>query len=170
MANRERRLLMMTRRNASFVAVLLALVLFVAVACGASSATTGTQQVKSGRSSAFAAIKSPVCTSAELRVVHPGTHRTSIRSRTAPAVVANTRKTAVKMQLNTLLVVKIEHRDLGHLATSTGCWVRQESYIKHGLMTVVFLMNHRGYPRLVSAQKEPGSADQTGRVTILHIY
>ena len=79
------------------------------------------------------------------------------------------RKTAVKIQLETLLVATTGARTTGHLAVSRGCWVKHESFIKHGVMTVVFLMNHTGYSVLADGALVPPGADVTARETYLQV-
>jgi hypothetical protein len=81
----------------------------------------------------------------------------------------NTRKTATEIPLDGLLVVTAKKRDTGHLAVSAGCWVKSESHVKHGVMTVVFLMNHTGYPVLVHTAPVPAGADDAGEDTYLHV-
>jgi hypothetical protein len=81
----------------------------------------------------------------------------------------NTRKTAVRIKLDTLLVVTAKERHTGYLAVSAGCWVKRESHIKQGVMTVVFMMNQAGYPVLEHVPPLPVGAEDVGEGTYLHV-
>lgn len=53
-----------------------------------------------------------------------------------------------QVELDTLLVVRAKERETAYLAVSAGCWVKRKSHVKRDVMTVVFMMNHVGYPVL----------------------
>ena len=78
----------------------------------------------------------------------------------------NTHKTAARVKLDTLLVVTIKKRDTTHLAVDPGCWVNRDSYIKDGVMSVVFLMNRAGYAVLANHPADSNAAYQD---TYLHV-
>jgi hypothetical protein len=73
------------------------------------------------------------------------------------------------MDRNTLLVVTLNERGTTHIATTTGCWVRRESDVRRGLMTVAFLMNKAGYAKLLAGAAVPIGAEVAPRVWYLHV-
>ena len=116
----------------------------------------------------LADVRSPACTKDQLRHVSRGTLREPIHTSGRPGFL-NTHRTAVKIKLNTLLVVTAKKRDTGYLAVSAGCWVKRESHVKRGVMTVVFLMNRPGYPILEHQPPLPAEANHSGEDTYLHV-
>jgi hypothetical protein len=130
---------------------------------GIASCSSGAPTVAEGPD-----VRSPGCTNAQLDLVGRRTPRTHIRASERMGYL-NTRKTAVRVKLDTLLVVTAKERDTGYLAVSTGCWVKRESHIEHGVMTVVFMMNQAGYPVLEHARPVPAGAAGAGEDTYLHV-
>jgi hypothetical protein len=163
------RLRVMTQcRPVSIAALLSAVVLFGTVACSSTAARTGTR-TKGARSLGLKAVASPACTPKQLHDLNRGAVQTRIRIRSTQPGQANTRKTAVKITRNTLLVVTIRQRGTGHLATTTGCWAKRASHVRRGLMTVAFLMNQAGYVELVTIAAVPPGAEAGARVWHLQV-
>jgi hypothetical protein len=138
-------------------------------ACGATLDPQGTVPGPNGfvaHPAGLGAVRSPVCGSEQLRQVRHGTPRSRMHLTGPPF---NTRKTAVRIKLGTVLVVTVEERVTEHLTLTTGCWVRPESHIKHGVMTVAFLMNHLGYPILAWVRPIPNGAEVVSPDTYLHV-
>jgi hypothetical protein len=104
-----------------------------------------------------------------LRDLDHGAIKTRIRIRSNQPGQANTRTTAVKIQRGSLLVGTVKQRGTGHLATTTGCWVTRESYVRRGDMTVAFLMNLAGHPELVLGAAVPPGANAAARVWYLDV-
>jgi hypothetical protein len=113
-------------------------------------------------------VRSPACTKAQLGLISRRTPRTRIHASERMGFL-NTRKTAVRIDLDTLLVVTAKVRDTAYLAVSAGCWVTRESHIKQGVMTVVFMLNQVGYPVLEHARPIPVGAEDVGEDTYLHV-
>jgi hypothetical protein len=113
-------------------------------------------------------VRSPACDNAQLAQISSRTPTTPIRASERLGVL-NTRKTAVSVDLDTLLVVTARDGDTGYLAVSTGCWVTRESHVNDGVMTVVFLMNHTGYPVLEHAALVLPGGEDGGETTYLHV-
>jgi hypothetical protein len=155
-------------RKVIIVPILSLLVALVTASCGSGSESRTTALPTIQDSEGLGDVRSPACTPDQLRQVSRSTPRTRIHLH-ARLGVLNTRKTAVRIKLDTLLVVTIKERDTGHLATSTGCWVRRESHVRRRVMTVVFLMNHTGYPVVVSSRSVPPGAEDVGADTYLHV-
>lgn len=153
----------MTQRRTSFIASpLSSLLLLGAVACSSTGASTGSMPAEA-HSRGFKAVESPPCTTKQLRVVNHEAPITRIRIRSNHPGHANTRKTAVEIRLDALLVVTVKQRETGHLATTTGCWMKRESHVRRGIMTVAFLMNRAGYAHLVTIAAVPLGADLAAR-------
>ena len=114
------------------------------------------------------AVASPACTPKQLHDLNRGALKTRIRIRSTQPGQANTRTTAVKIKRNTLLVVTIKQRGTNHLATTTGCWVKRESHVRRGLMTVAFLVNKAGDAKLLAGAVVPTGAEVALRVWYLH--
>ena len=113
-------------------------------------------------------VRSPGCTNAQLTQISSRAPTTHIQA-SERLGFRNTRKTAIRVQFDALLVVTAKEHDTGYLAVSSGCWVKRESHIKNGVMTVVFLMNHTGYPVLEHAAPVPAGAEDGGEDTYLHV-
>lgn len=158
---------MLIMNKVIIVTVLCLLVALVTASCGSGSESRTTASTTIQESEGLGDVRSPACTQDQLQQVSRSTP-TRIRLH-ARLGVLNTRKTAVRIKLDALLVVRIKERDTGRLATSTGCWVRRESHIRRRVMTVVFLMNHTGYPVLVSSRSVPPGAEDVGADTYLHV-
>jgi hypothetical protein len=163
------RLRLMTQsRTISIPALLSAVLLVGTVACSSTAARTGTRTT-GARSLGLRAVASPACTTEQLRDLNRGALKTRIRVSSTRPGQADTGKTAVKIKRNTLLVVTIKQRGTGHLATTTGCWVKRESHVRGGLMTVAFLMNKAGDAELVGIAAVPPEAEAGARVWYLHV-
>lgn len=65
----------------------------------------------------FRDVKDPACTRAELRRIGPTTPRTRVAPNPKQKGVLNTRKTAVNIELGTLLVVSVRRANTLYLAT-----------------------------------------------------
>jgi NAD(P)-dependent dehydrogenase (short-subunit alcohol dehydrogenase family) len=160
----------MSRRLNHLIAVaLIGFTLLAVVACSGSGART-TTSTPAPHLEGLAVVVNSACSTKQLTGISRSTGRTLIRVRSVAPGYVNTPKTAVKIQLGTLLVVKLKERNTDHLAiTAHGCWVRPESHITRGLMTVAFLMNQTGYAGLVSMKAVAIGADAGARATYLHV-
>jgi hypothetical protein len=115
------------------------------------------------------AVKDSACTSAQLRRIRRSTARTRIVPNPKRKGFLNTHKTAVDIKLGTLLVVSVRRADTLYLATPSGCWVKPQSHINHGLMTAVLLMNRTGYPALEYVPYYAYNAPEQAQDTYLHV-
>ena len=110
----------------------------------------------------FKAVESPPCTTKQLRVVNHEALITRIRIRSNHPGHANTRKTAVEIRLDALLVVTVTTRD-----RPSGDYDRvldeARIHVRRGIMTVAFLMNRAGYAHLVTIAAVPLGADLAAR-------
>ena len=141
----------------------IALAIMVA-GCGA----TGGPQPTIPHPEGLGDVRSLACNKVQLAQISSRT-RTRRISASERLGVLNTRKTAVRLHLDTLLVVTARYRDTGYLAVSSGCWVKRASHVSDGVMTVVFLMNHTGYPVLEHAALVLAGGEQVGEDTYLHV-
>jgi hypothetical protein len=115
------------------------------------------------------AVASPACTATQLRGLRPAALATRVLIRSTQPGSANTRRTAIKIKRNTLLVVTIRQRGTGHVAAPPGCWVKNESLVRRGVMTVTFMMNEAGYAELVAMAAVPPGAEAAARVWYLRV-
>jgi hypothetical protein len=115
------------------------------------------------------AVASPPCTAAQLHGLRRAAPATRVRIRSTQPGSANTRKTAIKIKRNTLLAITIQQRGTGHLAVTVGCWIKSESSVRRGVMTVKFMMDQTGYAELVAMEAVPAGADAAARVWYLHV-
>jgi hypothetical protein len=81
----------------------------------------------------------------------------------------NTHKTARKIRLRTLLVVSVKRDNALYLTMSSGCWVKRDSHIGHGVMTVAFLMTQTGYPELQYVPYYPYNAAEENQTSYLDV-
>jgi hypothetical protein len=147
--------------------LVLATAIALAIMVGGCGASAG-RQPTIPQSKGLKDVRSPACTKGQLAQISSTTPTTRIQASERLGFL-NTRKTAVRVQLDTLLVVTAKERDTGYLAVSTGCWVKRDSHIKNGVLTVALLMNHTGYPVLEHAAAVPAGAEDGGKDTYLHV-
>lgn len=159
---------MRLRASAATAASLCALVLGGAVACSSSNATVSTRAITQP-DRGLAVVASRPCSSRQLIHVSKRTAKAKIDIRSNKPGAVNTRKTADRIRIGTLLAVNVRVRGTGHLATTTGCWVRRDSHVERGRMTVTFLMNRAGPAELVSAAAVPPGAAEAGHVVYLRV-
>lgn len=114
-------------------------------------------------------VKDPACTRAELRRIGPTTPRIRVAPNPKRTGVLNTRQTAVKIELGTLLLVSVRPDNTLYLATPSGCWVKSQTRIRNGVMTAAFLMNRAGYPSLEYVPYHPYSATDKAQDTYFHV-
>ena len=88
--------------------------------------------------------------------------------RSADPGYANTRKTAIEIEHNSLLVITIGQRRTNRLAVTTGCWVRSQSHVKRGVITVAFLMTRIGEAKLLAGEQVPAGAEVGLREWYIH--
>jgi hypothetical protein len=151
--------------RAALVSVVL---LLGVVGCSSTTARTG----EGGQVPQYVgleAVASPACSPTQLRGLRHAALDTRVRIRSTQPGSANTRKTAIQVKRNTLLVVTIKQRGTGHLAATPGCWVKNESHVKRGVLTVAFMMDEAGYAELVAMAAVPPGADAAARVWYVHI-
>jgi hypothetical protein len=169
MAGRGQRLqLIDPQRRNRFTAALSALLLLGAVACSATEARSGTT-TSDAHSLGLGAVASPACTAKQLRGLNDRTPKTRMRITASPPGQANTRKSAVEIQRDSLLVVTIQERGTGHVATTSGCWVQRDSHVREGTMAIAFLMTRAGYAELVTMAAVPPGAEAGARLWHLHV-
>lgn len=160
----------MTLRLRRLVAVVSVASLVVAAAAFASSPTRSPDsRVSPPWKRGFAAVQTKPCARTELQYVTSKTPRTTIRVRSSVPGQVNTRKTARKIRLHTLLVVNIKHHGTWQLTTGKSCWDHFASHIKHGIMMVAFVMTRAGYAEMTSLRTAPAGAEAGGRSVVFHV-
>ena len=137
------------RRTTIMVTIASLLLAFAAASCSSGAKIESGTPPTRAQPQGLADVRSTACTTDQLHQLTRRTHRTHVHLNERIGFL-NTRRTAVKVALDSVLVVAVKERETTHLAVVPGCWVKRESYIRDGVMTVAFLMNHAGYAVLAN--------------------
>jgi hypothetical protein len=148
--------------------VLAAGVLCATVACSSGAEGLAARTTAGHPPALSRVVASPVCAPGQLQARDPKARDTRLRIRSADPGYANTRKTAIEIEHNSLLVITIGQQRTNRLAVTTGCWVRSQSHVKRGVITVAFLMTRIGEAKLLAGEQVPAGAEVGLREWYIH--